>query len=204
MYKKKGRLSMKKYFTIIVTCICILSLVLNVVVINKYYEEKNAYDPAADWTDYSVRLRMTKQSDVFYEYSRYLKKIANNTASWDELYGFASAVRYFSNPEIVQGAINIKAGDNEEIRAVFDSILFAGFVVWQKFDEISAFEEEELLEIQQIYADLEYLLNSNNQEKSFTYYVQHDDFTSDESLKVQDEVIKKLIDLEWIFGESVV
>ena len=195
---------MKKYFIIIVSCICIISLVLNVVVINKYYEEKNAYDPAADWTDYSVRLRMTKQSDVFYEYSRYLKKIANNTASWDELYGFASAVRYFSNPEIVQGAINIKAGDNEEIRAVFDSILFAGFVVWQKFDEISAFEEEELLEIQQIYADLEYLLNSNNQEKSFTYYVQHDDFTSDESQKVQDEVIKRIKDLEWLFGESVV
>ena len=195
---------MKKYFIIIVSCICIISLVLNVVVINKYYEEKNAYDPVADWNDYSVRLRMTKQSDVFYEYSRYLKKIANNTASWDELYGFASAVRYFSNPEIVQGAINIKAGDNEEIRAVFDSILFAGFVVWQKFDEISAFEEEELLEIQQIYADLEYLLNSNNQEKSFTYYVQHDDFTSDESQKVQDEVIKRIKDLEWLFGESVV
>ena len=195
---------MKKYFIIIVSCICIISLVLNVVVINKYYEEKNAYDPAADWTDYSVLLRMTKQSDVFYEYSRYLKKIADNTASWDELYGFASAVRYFSNPEIVQGAINIKAGDNEEIRLLFDRILSAGFVVWQKFDELSAFEEEELLELQQIYADLEYLLSSNNQEKSFTYYVQHDDFTSDESLKVQDEVIKKLIDLEWIFGESVV
>lgn len=195
---------MKKYFIIIVSCICIISLVLNVVVINKYYEEKNAYDPAADWTDYSVRLRMTKQSDVFYEYSRYLKKIADNTASWDELYGFASAVRYFSNPEIVQGAINIKAGDNEEIRLLFDRILSAGFVVWQKFDELSAFEEEELLELQQIYADLEYLLSSNNQEKSFTYYVQQDDFTSNESRKVQDEVIKKLIDLEWIFGESVV
>ena len=121
---------MKKYFIIIVSCICIISLVLNVVVINKYYEEKNAYDPAADWTDYSVRLRMTKQSDVFYEYSRYLKKIADNTASWDELYGFASAVRYFSNPEIVQGAINIKAGDNEEIRLLFDRILSAGLVVW--------------------------------------------------------------------------
>ena len=194
---------MKKYFIIIVSCICIISLVLNVVVINKYYEEKNAYDPAADWTDYSVRLRMTKQSDVFYEYSRYLKKIANNTASWDELYGFASAVRYFSNPEIVQGAINIKAGDNEEIRSLFDRILSAGFVVWQKFDELSAFEEEELLELQQIYADLEYLLSSNNQEKSFTYYVQHDDFTSDESLKVQDEVIKRIKVLERLFGESV-
>ena len=194
---------MKKYFIIIVSCICIISLVLNVVVINKYYEEKNAYDPAADWTDYSVRLRMTKQSDVFYEYSRYLKKIADNTASWDELYGFASAVRYFSNPEIVQGAINIKAGDNEEIRLLFDRILSAGFVVWQKFDELSAFEEEELLELQQIYADLEYLLNVNHQEKSFTYYVQQDDFTSDESLKVQDEVIKKLKVLERLFGESV-
>ena len=194
---------MKKYFIIIVSCICIISLVLNVVVINKYYEEKNAYDPAADWTDYSVLLRMTKQSDVFYEYSRYLKKIADNTASWDELYGFASAVRYFSNPEIVQGAINIKAGDNEEIRSLFDRILSAGFVVWQKFDELSAFEEEELLELQQIYADLEYLLSSNNQEKSFTYYVQQDDFTSNESLKVQDEVIKKLKVLERLFGESV-
>ena len=194
---------MKKYFIIIVSCICIISLVLNVVVINKYYEEKNAYDPAADWTDYSVRLRMTKQSDVFYEYSRYLKKIADNTASWDELYGFASAVRYFSNPEIVQGAINIKAGDNEEIRLLFDRILSAGFVVWQKFDELSAFEEEELLELQQIYADLEYLLNVNHQEKSFTYYVQHDDFTSDESLKVQDEVIKRIKVLERLFGESV-
>ena len=194
---------MKKYFIIIVSCICIISLVLNVVVINKYYEEKNAYDPAADWTDYSVLLRMTKQSDVFYEYSRYLKKIADNTASWDELYGFASAVRYFSNPEIVQGAINIKAGDNEEIRLLFDRILSAGFVVWQKFDELSAFEEEELLELQQIYADLEYLLSSNNQEKSFTYYVQHDDFTSDESIKVQDEVIEKLKVLERLFGESV-
>ena len=194
---------MKKYFTIIVTCICILSLVLNVVVINKYYEEKNAYDPVADWNDYSVLLRMYKQSDVFYEYSRYLKKIADNTTSWDELYGFASAVRYFSNPEIVQGAINIKAGDNEEIRLLFDRILSAGFVVWQKFDELSAFEEEELLELQQIYADLEYLLSSNNQEKSFTYYVQHDDFTSDESIKVQDEVIEKLKVLERLFGESV-
>ena len=194
---------MKKYFIIIVSCICIISLVLNVVVINKYYEEKNAYDPAADWTDYSVRLRMTKQSDVFYEYSRYLKKIADNTASWDELYGFASAVRYFSNPEIVQGAINIKAGDNEEIRLLFDRILSAGFVVWQKFDELSAFEEEELLEMQQTYSDLEYLLNVNHQEKSFTYYVQHDDFTSDESLKVQDEVIKRIKVLERLFGESV-
>ena len=194
---------MKKYFIIIVSCICRISFVLHGVGINKYYEEKNGCDPAADWTDYSVLLRMTKQSDVFYEYSRYLKKIADNTASWDELYGFASAVRYFSNPEIVQGAINIKAGDNEEIRSLFDRILSAGFVVWQKFDELSAFEEEELLELQQIYADLEYLLSSNNQEKSFTYYVQQDDFTSNESLKVQDEVIKKLKVLERLFGESV-
>ena len=194
---------MKKYRTAIISCICVLSVILNICLINNYYEEKSAYDPAADWTDYSVRLRMTKQSDVFYEYSRYLKKIADNTASWDELYGFASAVRYFSNPEIVQGAINIKVGDNKEVRSLFSRILWAGSVMANKVNELPDFEKEELLEMQQTYADLEYLLNSNHKEKSFTYHVQHDDFTSDESIKVQDQVIKKIKVLERLFGESV-
>ena len=72
-----------------------------------------------------------------------------------------------------------------------------------ELDELSTFEEEELIEMQQTYADLEYLLNVDHKEKSFTYYVQHDDFTSDESIKVQDEVIKKLKVLERLFGESV-
>ena len=57
--------------------------------------------------------------------------------------------------------------------------------------------------MQQIYTDLEYLLNVDHKEKSFTYYVQHDDFTSDESIKVQDEVIEKLKVSERLFGESV-
>ena len=194
---------MKKYFIIIVSCICIISLVLNVVVINKYYEEKNAYDPAADWTDYSVRLRMYKQGYVFDAYSEYLQEIIDKESSWDKLYGYAHAVKDFSYPELVQGDIDEKVGDNELVKSLFSRILWAGWVMEFELDELSTFEEEELIEMQQTYADLEYLLNVDHKEKSFTYYVQHDDFTSDESLKVQDEVIKKLKVLERLFGESV-
>ena len=194
---------MKKKFVVIVSCICVLSVILNICLINNYYEEKNAYDPVADWTDYSVRLRMTKQSYVFDTYSIYLKRIINNESSWDKLYGYAHAVRDFSSPEIVQGAINIKVGDNELIRSLFSRILWAGSVMANKVDELHDFEEETLLEMQQIYTDLEYLLNVDHKEKSFTYYVQHDDFTSDESIKVQDQVIKKIKVLERLFGESV-
>ena len=194
---------MKKYFIIIVSCICIISLVLNVVVINKYYEEKNAYDPAADWTDYSVRLRMYKQGYVFDAYSEYLQEIIDKESSWDKLSAYAQAVKDFSYPELVQGDIDVKVGDNELVKSLFSRIFWAGWVMAFENDEVATFAEEELLEMQQTYSDLEYLLNVNHQEKSFTYYVQHDDFTSDESLKVQDEVIKKLKVLERLFGESV-
>ena len=194
---------MKKYFTIIVTCICILSLVLNVVVINKYYKEKNAYDPVSDWNDYSVLLRMYKQGYVFDAYSEYLQEIIDKESSWDKLSAYAQAVKDFSYPELVQGDIDVKVGDNELVKSLFSRMFWAGWVMAFENDEVATFAEEELLEMQQIYADLEYLLNVNHQEKSFTYYVQHDDFTSDESLKVQDQVIKKLKVLERLFGESV-
>ena len=43
---------MKKHWSIILVCLCWVSLVLNFLLLDNYLNEKNKYDPYRDWTEY--------------------------------------------------------------------------------------------------------------------------------------------------------
>ena len=64
---------MKNNLCKILSCVCIVSLFVNVILIGSFISIKEQYNPYCDWVDYVVTLRMDKQSDIFYMYSVYLK-----------------------------------------------------------------------------------------------------------------------------------
>ena len=83
---------MKKHWSIILVCLCWVSLVLNFLLLDNYLNEKNKYDLYRDWTEYSVKLRLDKERDIFADYAEYLTKIMNNTGSIGDLANYARAM----------------------------------------------------------------------------------------------------------------
>lgn len=186
---------MKKHWSIILVCLCGVSLVLNFLLLDNYLNEKNKYDPYRDWTEHSVKLRLDKERDIFADYAEYLTKIMNNTGLIDDLANYARAVTEFSSPEIVGGAVNQREEEHKELGSLLTDILAAGAVVYPNIEKIAAFDNDSLQQMRQIYADLHYLLNANNEENSFNFYLQSNDFTSEASRDVQNKIKEKLAQL---------
>ena len=186
---------MKKHWSIILVCLCGVFLVLNFLLLDNYLNAKNKYDPYRDWTEYSVKLRLDKERDIFADYAEYLIKIMNNTGLIDDLANYARAVTEFSSPEIVGAAVNQREEEHKELGSLLTDILAAGAVVYPNIEKIAAFDNDSLQQMRQIYADLHYLLNANNEENSFTFYLQSNDFTSEASRDVQNKIKEKLAQL---------
>lgn len=182
---------MKHNLCKIIFCVCVVSLCLNFLFIGSIISAKEQYDPYQDWTDYVVTLRMDKQSDIFYTYAAYLESLRNHTASLDELSGYARAVFEFSNPEIVQGALNLQANQNEQMKKLLQEISYAG-CLYPALEKIAALEDQEIVQLQNLYLDLSDLLNRNNTSASLAYYIFLDDFESDESLALQNQTRERI------------
>ena len=67
--------------------------------------------------------------------------------------------------------------------------------MYPNIEKIAAFDNDSLQQMRQIYADLHYLVNANNEENSFTFYLQSNDFTSEASRDVQNKIKEKLAQL---------
>ena len=166
--------------------VCIVSLCLNVIVVSSFFSAKEQYDPYQDWVEYVVTLRMDKQSDIFYTYSVYLKDFRDNTISIEELSGYALAVFEFSNPEIVQGALDLKSKQNEQIKNLFQEISNAG-CLYTSLKEVKSLDDQELMQLQNLYLALSNLLDRNRTSNSLAYYIFLDDFESAESIALQNQ-----------------
>ena len=142
--------------------------------------------PYQDWVEYVVTLRMDKQSDIFYTYSVYLKDFRDNTISIEELSGYALAVFEFSNPEIVQGALDLKSKQNEQIKNLFQEISNAG-CLYTSLKEVKSLDDQELMQLQNLYLALSNLLDRNRTSNSLAYYIFLDDFESAESIALQNQ-----------------
>lgn len=105
------------------------------------------------------------------------------------------AVTEFSSPEIVGGAVNQREEEHKELGSLLTDILAAGAVVYPNIEKIAAFDNDSLQQMRQIYADLHYLLNANNEENYFNFYLQSNDFTSEASRDVQNKIKEKLAQL---------
>ena len=193
---------MKRYFIGILSCIGLISLLLNGVWINNYFDDKKQYDRYKDWSEYSVKLRLDKQSDIFMAYEEYLLGIIENTDTINDLSNYARAVFEFSSPEIVAGAINQREEEYKELNGLLQDILVAGTVVYSNIERVAEFDVDQLQQLRKICADLHYLLNSNNEEKSFTYYLQNNDFKSEASLNVQNQIKDNIEQLNDLFDSN--
>ena len=67
--------------------------------------------------------------------------------------------------------------------------------MYPNIEKIAAFDNDSLQQMRQIYADLHYLLNANNEENSFNFYLQSNDFISEASRDVQNKIKEKLAQL---------
>ena len=185
---------MKNTLFKIISCICIVSLCFNFVLIASFVPTKERYNPYHDWVDNTVTLRIDKQSDIFYMYSVYLKKLHDNTCSADELSGYALAVLEFSNPEIVQGAFDLRLKQNEQIKKLFQEISYAGYLYFS-LEKVLTLEDREIIQLQNLYLDLSNLLDRNKTNKSLAYYIFLNDFESDRSIALQNQTKEILLQI---------
>lgn len=177
---------MKNTLCKIISCTCIFSLCFNFILVGSFISTREQYNPYCDWMNYATTLRIDKQSDIFYMYSVYLKNFRENNISIDELSGYSLAVLEFSNPEIVQGAFDLKATQNKEITELFQEILSAG-CLYYSLDKLVSLEEHEIIQLQNLYLNLSNLLDRNKTDNSLAYYIFLDDFTSEESVALQKQ-----------------
>ncbi len=191
---------MKKNLCKILSCVGIVSLLVNVILIGSFISTKEQYNPYRDWVNYVVTLRMDKQSDIFYMYSVYLKSFQDNDISIDELSGYTLAVLEFSNPEIIQGAFDLKSKQNEQINKLFQEISHAG-CLHLSLEKIVDLEDQEMMQLQNLYLDLSNLLDRNKTDSSLAYYIFLDDFESDESIAVQNQTRDILSQIDTLLNQ---
>ena len=183
---------MKKKLTIGLCIVCIISLMMNGLLLSqnsKYRAMEDELENRNGTISYYAFKELGYYSDVAYGYSHYLKNVLDGKNTLDDWFHYAEGI--LERDQDMEGIIasHLDGVEHELKTDLVDltrdirSVLY----IRTKDDAIRMLSQDELKELQECYDTMENFLSENNK-KGFTVYFRNYDFTSENSLKVQSEL----------------
>lgn len=175
---------MKKWNVLIIITLIIL-LISNIYFYQKLHLAKELNVQKDGWLRYMIVLKLDRQCDIFYGYSKYLNEIKNKAMNKNEFIMYIQGIKEFTREDMYKGSYNTLMDDNQELKKVLLEISKVNNI---KPEVIKQMSNEDIEKLIIIFENLYELLNRNNESNSLTYYILKNDLNS---IKLQN-VIKKI------------
>ena len=183
---------MKKKLIIGLCIVCVVSLMLNGLLISqnsKYRAMEDKLENVNGTVSYYAFKELGYYSEVAYGYSYYLKNVLDGKNTLDDWFYYAEGI--LERDQDMEGIIATHLdGVEHELKAELVDLtrdIRSALYIKTKDDVIRMLSQDELKELRECYDTMENILSENNK-KGFTVYFRNHDYTSDKSMKVQSEL----------------